>query len=492
MVSQICVLAQSLSSNGSSTGMIVGAVILAFIFIVCLMLARLYRKVGPNQVLIVYGARFRVVTGGGTIVWPMIERCEYFSLELMNINIDRIYTVTGVPINVDGVAQIKVKGDEVSIRTAAERFLSMNVRQIMEVAKQTMEGHLRAIVGTLTVEEIYKDRDAFATKVQEVAAGDMANLGLVIDSFTLRDIQDEQGYLEALGRPRIAQVKRDAIIAEAEAKRDSDIKAAQANQAGREAEFAAQTEIALANRGFETKSAEYQAAINSKKAEADLAYDLEKNKVNQLVKAEEMQIQVIEREKAIEIQEREIRRREKELSATVKAPADAERYRVEAIAQASKSKLQAEAEGEASAKRSIGEGEADARRARGMADADVIAATGASEAGAMEKKAAAWQMYNQAAVIQMVVEKLPELAGQIAAPLSRMDKMVVISNSGDGGSAGASKVTKDITEIIAQLPPVLQALSGLDLSQLIANLPQLRQTPGGARPTPEPARTTKA
>ncbi len=484
-----------LLGQGMPPGAWVGLLGLLFILCFLWLVAARYRKVGPNRVLIVYGLRtrgmrdeqnrrlgFRVVKGGGTIVLPVVERCETLSLELMTIdvNIKKIYTITGVPINVDGVAQIKVKGDDISIRTAAERFLSMGLHQVMEIARQTLEGHLRAIVGTLTVEEIYKDRDAFAAKVQEVAAGDMANMGLSIDSFTLRDIQDEEGYLEALGRPRIAQVKRDAVIAEAEAKRDSDIRSAVANKDARDAEFGANTKIAEAQRNYETANAGYQATINQKKAEADLAYELQKNKTAQLVKAEEIEIEVVERDKRIQVQEKEIDRRKKELAANVNAPADAERYRIEALAQAERARLQAEAEGSAQAKRSIGQGEADAAKAKGLAEADVILAQGGSEAQAMTKKAEAWQQYNQAAVIQLVIEALPSLAREIAAPLAKTDKITVVSTGGDTASAGASRVTKDVAEVIAQLPPVLEALSGIDLNELIKNLPRLRQA--GAAP----------
>jgi len=461
-------------------------VILAVVFLLVVIYANRYVKVGPNQVLIVSGKRhrdeagtsgFRVVKGGGTFVWPVLEKYDLLSLELMTIEVrtPEVYTITGVPIRVDGVAQVKVRGEETAIRTASERFLSMETNQIKQVGLQTLEGHLRAIVGTLTVEQIYKERDAFAQQVQTVAAEDMGNMGLVIDSFTLRDIKDDEGYLDALGKPRIAQVKRDAIIAQAEADRDATIKSAEANQAGQEAKFKAETEIALAQRDYEAKKAEYQAAVNQKTAEADLAYDLQKYKTAQLVKAEEVQVIVVEKERMIDVQAKEIERKEKQLEADINKPADAERYRIQALADAQKYKLSAEAAGQADAKRNLGKGEADANRARGLAEAEVIQATGYSEAEAMEKKAAAWQQYNQAAVIQMVVEKFPEIAAAIASPLSKTDRITIVSTGGEGG-AGASKVTKDVTDVIAQLPPILEALSGVDLKELIKNLPALRAT----------------
>jgi flotillin len=464
----------------------IGAVVFLF-FVFFGLYAKRYVKVGPNEVLVISGRRrrireadgttstvgFRITKGGGAFVWPVVEKYDILSLEIMTIDVKtpEVYTITGVPIIVDGVAQIKVKGDDVSISTAAEQFLSMNLEQIMNIATQTLEGHLRAIVGTMTVEDIYKNRDAFAQSVQTVAAADLANMGLTIISFTLRDIRDNQGYLDALGKPRTAQVKRDAIIAQAEADRDSMIKSSQATQAGQEAKFAADTKIAEANRDYQMKVADYTVAVNLKKAEADLAYDLQKNKTNQAVKAEEIQITVIEKQKQIEVQEKEILRKQKELEATVSRPADAERYRVQTLAEAEKFKLQTEAAGQAEAKRQIGVGEADANKARGLAEADIILAQGTSTAEAMQKKADAWKSYTEAAIVQIFLEKAPELARAIAEPLSKTEKIVIVSNGGDASTGvGASKITKDVTTIMAQLPEVVNALSGLDLHQLLAKL----------------------
>ena len=316
--------------------MMIAVGVVAILFIIFLFIgiwASRYTKVGPNQVLVVSGGRhvvvdadgtqrevgFRIVKGGGTFVMPVKEKVDILSLEILTIDVQtpEVYTSKGVPVRVDGVAQIKIKGDDVSIRTASEQFLSKTTDEIKSVAMQTLEGHLRAILGTMTVEEIYQNRDAFASKVQEVAAGDMANMGLGIVSFTIRDIRDSQGYLDALGKPRIAQVKRDAVIAQAEADRDAMIRSAQATQAGQEAKFAADTKIAEAQRDYSSNVAQYQAAVNQKKAEADLAYDLQKFKTGQLVKAEEVQVNIVEKQKQIELQQQEILRRQRELEATV-------------------------------------------------------------------------------------------------------------------------------------------------------------------------------
>jgi flotillin len=490
----------------TNTVMVIGGVV-ACLFVLFVFLgiwAGRYTKVGPNQVLIVSGRKrsvvdpdgntrvvgFRPVKGGGTFVLPVLEKVDILSLELLTIDVQtpEVYTSKGVPVKVDGVAQIKVKGDDISINTAAEQFLSKGVDDIKNIAMQTLEGHLRAILGTMTVEEIYQNRDAFASKVQEVAAGDMANMGLGIVSFTIRDIRDTQGYLDALGKPRIAQVKRDAQIAQAEADRDAMIKSSQATQAGQEAKFVADTKIAEAQRDYQTNVAQYQAAVNQQKAQADLAYDLQKYKTGQLVKAEEVQVQIIEKQKQIELQQQEILRKQRQLEADVQKPADAERYKVETLANATKFQLETEAAGAASAAKAkgfanadvakaTGVAEAEANKARGLAEAAIIEAQGKATASAMQLKAESFKQYNEAAVIEMIVRVLPEVAGKISEPLSRTEKMVII-NSGNGPGGGASKLTGDVTQIISQLPPVVESLTGIKFEKLIEQVPALRKAMG--------------
>src|SRR6267154_1861248 len=483
---------------------IAAIVIVVVLFLLLYMVFSRYTKVRPNQVLIVSGRKhfledgsqvgFRIVKGGGTFVLPIFEKVDILSLELLTIDVQtpEVYTSKGVPVKVDGVAQIKVKGDDVSISTAAEQFLSKTTDEIKNVATQTMEGHLRAILGTMTVEDIYQNRDAFASKVQEVAAGDMANMGLGIVSFTIRDSRDSQGYLDALGKPRIAQVKRDAVIAQAEADRDAMIKSAQAVQAGQEAKFVADSKIAEAQRDYQTNVAQYQAAVNQKKAEADLAYDLQKFKTGQLVKAEEVQVTIIEKQKQIELQQQEIQRKQRELEANIQKPADAERYRVETLANAKKFQLETEAAGAASATKATGFAsadvvkatglaEADANQARGLAEAAVIEAQGKATAEAMRVKAESFKQYNEAAVIEMIVRILPEVAGKISEPLSKTEKIVII-NSGNGPGGGASKLTGDVTTIISQLPPVIESLTGIKFEKLLEQVPALKKAMEKAEP----------
>lgn len=468
---------------------VVGLVFVLFVFIV--MYSSRYKKVGPNEVLVISGRRhsvldavtgekkhenYRIVKGGGAFIWPILERVDDLSLEIMTIDVmtPKVYTVQGVPITVDGVAQVKIRGDDVSIATAAEQVLSKTQDEIRDVALQTLEGHLRAILGTMTVEQIYKDRDAFAGQVQEVAAGDLANMGLTIVSFTIKDIRDDRDYLDALGRKRTAEVKRDAEIGEAEATRDATIASAHARQEGETASYQAETKIASAEKDYRIQKAEFDMVANRKQAEAELSYTLQQNITTQEVRAEEIQVEVIDRQKRISVQEQEVMRREQELEATVKKPAEAEKYQVETLANARKHQILTEAEGASAAARSIGEGEAAAARARGFAEAEVIRKKGLAEAEAMEKKAEAWKQYTQAAVIQQVIESLPQIAAAISEPLSQTERIVIINSGGEG--AGASKVTGDVTNIVAQVPATVEALTGVDMVETLKNLPGIVDT----------------
>jgi flotillin len=490
-----------LGQIGTGTMVIAGVAVVLFVFFMMLAIwANRYMKVGPNQVLVISGRKHRVLDpdgttrevgfkirkGGGVFVLPVFEKVDILSLELLTIDVQtpEVYTSKGVPVRVDGVAQIKVKGDDVSISTAAEQFLSKTTDEIKNVATQTMEGHLRAILGTMTVEDIYQNRDAFASKVQEVAASDMANMGLGIVSFTIRDIRDGQGYLEALGKPRIAQVKRDAIVAQAEADRDAMIRSAQASQAGQEAKYIADTKIAEAQRDYQANVAQYQAAVNQKKAEADLAYDLQKYKTGQLVKAEEVQVNIIEKQKQIELQQQEIYASNgswKPTSRNLPMPSDtrsrpwptpaSSNWRPRPLAQRLPPRLRVFANADVA--KATGLAEAEANKARGLAEASIIEAQGKATAEAMRMKADSFKQYNEAAVVEMIIRILPEVAGKISEPLSKTEKMVIV-NTGNGVGGGASKLTGDVTQIVAQLPPIIESLTGIKLERLLAQIPALK------------------
>jgi flotillin len=480
--------------------------ILGFIFSAFMVYATRYKKVGPNEVLVISGRKhrrllpsgetetvgYRICKGGGAFIWPIIEKYDILSLELLTLDVKtpEVYTAQGVPVVVDGVAQVKVRGDDIAIGTAAEQFLSKGDAEILNIGTMTLEGHLRAILGTLSVEELYKDREMFSQRVQEMAAHDMANMGLQIVSFTLKDIRDEHGYLEAIGKPRTAQVKRDAIVAQAEADRDAAIKAAEARQAGETARFRTESEIALASRDYEMRRAQYQASVNEERAKAEAAYEIMKFRKGQEVKKEEVQIELIEKQQQALVEEQEILRRERELEATVRKPADAEKYRVQAVAEAEKLKLELEASGRATAEREMGNAradvttaagnaEADAIRARGLAEAEVVKETGLAQAKAMAEKAESWKQYNDAAIAQMMVDVLPKLAEAIAAPLAKTDRITIVGGGGDGGT-GLSGITGDVARMMAQIPPVAESLTGVKISDVIARVT-------GAKPDDNPA-----
>ena len=453
---------------------LIAVALVVVIFILISVFVGRYVKVGPDEALIVSGRKkrlpngqvvgFRIVKGGATFVWPILEKAKTISLRIMPLDLNSsAYTSQGVQVSVDGVAQVKIDSTTEAIATAAEQFLSLKEEEIRRIATQTLEGHLRSIVGNLTVEEIMANRDAFAQKVQELAASDLANMGLKIISFTIREIADKNGYLESLGKAQIAKVQRDAVIGQAEAKRDADIKSAEAMQAGQTARYMAETKVAEANRDKEMKMAEYQASINEKKAEADLAYDKKKYTLQQEVEKEAMQVEIVKKQKEIELQEQEVLRKAQELDATIRKPAEAEKYRTELSAEADKVKKSMEAEAQAFAIKAEGAAKAEAIKAAGLAEAEVIKAKGEAEAEALAKKAEAYKQFNDAAIAQMVIEKMPEIAAAIAQPLAKTEKIVMI------GDSGASKITRDITEIMAQLPETIKGLTGIYLTNILRN-----------------------
>lgn len=450
----------------------IAIVLVVILFILISVFVGRYVKVGPDEALIVSGRKkrlpngqvvgFRIVRGGATFVLPVLEISKTISLRIMPLDVNSsAYTSQGVQVSVDGIAQVKIDSSQEAIATAAEQFLSLKEDEIKRIATQTLEGHLRSIVGNLTVEEINQNRDAFAQKVQELAAGDLANMGLKIISFTIREIADKNGYLESLGKAQIARVQRDAVIGQAEAKRDADIKSAEAMQAGQTAKYLAETKVAESNRDKEMKVADYQAAINERKAEADLSYDKKKFVIQQEVQKEAMQVEIVKKQKEIELQEQEALRKEKELDAMIRKPAEAERFKTEVSAEADKVKKSKDAEAQSYAIKAEGLAKAEAIKAAGLAEAEIIKAKGEAEAAALAKKAEAYKQFNDAAIAQMVIEKLPEIASAVAQPLAKTEKIVMI------GDSGASKLTKDITGVIAQLPETVKGLTGVDITDIL-------------------------
>ena len=434
-----------------------------------------FHKTGPNQALIGSGGwkRPKVIVGGRIFVLPILQMVQKLSLEVMTLTVEtrKVYTKDGVAVSVDGVAQVKVAAAEEAIRTAAQQFLGKRPEDVAQIALQTMEGHQRSMLGTMSVEEIYQDRDAFARQVREVGGTDMANMGMQIVSFTIRDIQDEQGYLDALGVRRTEEVKRDAAIGEAEAHRDAGIRAAQAEQEHQAAKYVAQTAIAASERDFNLEKAAYDKEVSARKAEAELAYALQEAKTKQQIRQEELQITVVERKKQIEVEEQEVIRRQRELDATVNRPAEAESFQLKTVAEGHKARVTAEAQAQA-----------ETIRLRGEAEAQAILARGLAEAEAMRTKAEAWKQYGQAALIQPLLESLPQIASAVAQPLAKTERVVLISTGDSADGVGASRFVRDVTNTITQLPVLIEALTGIDLLATLKSLPGVKTIEQKVRP----------
>jgi len=450
-----------------------GVLVIMFLFS---FLARLYRKAGPHEALIVYGVGgTRVVKGHGTIVWPMVQICRDLSLELMSFDVapqQDLYTKQGVAVTVEAVAQIKVKSDVESILTASEQFLTKADQEREGLIRLVMEGHLRGIIGQLTVEEIVKQPEMVGDRMRATCADDMSKMGLEVISFTIKEVRDKNEYIANMGKPDVARIKRDADVATAEAERDTAIKRAlaqresavaraQADQERVLAETLSLAKQAEAQRDLEIKKAQFLEVTKKQQAQADKAYDIQANIMQQQVIAESVRVQQVEKEGQVKVQEAEINRREKELIATVLKQAEIERQRIETIAQAEKQRLMAEAEGHASSIRQQGE-----------AEAEIIFKKGEAEAKAMNVKAEAFQEYNQAAVVDKLITGLPEVVRALASPLSNVDKITVVS-TGNGDATGMSKITGDIAKMAAQVPALFETLSGMDVRELLGKVRQI-------------------
>lgn len=445
-------------------------IIVLILALITFLLAKQYRKVGPNEVLIISGGRKRSVIapdgtkvkigyryrlGGGTFVLPFLETVNILPMEAITINIKtpEVLTHSGVPLLAEGVAQVKIDSSDYSIQLAAEQFLGVGKEGIRSVAETVLEGKMRAVMGTMTVEEIYKDRLEFSEKVIEAARSDFSRMGLTIMSFALREISDTQGYLDALGKPQIAAAKRDAAIAEAETEKEATIKSSEARKEGEIARLAAEALIAKAQWENEAKKSQSQVLVNERKAQADYAYEIEKSRLSQDLKKEEAKVKLIEKQEAIKIEEFEIARKEKELDANVIKPADARKYQMKAEAEAEEFRIQAEARAKADAKKLDGIAEAENTRQLGLAEAEY-----------MLKKAQAWEKYNQAAILEMYLKMLPDLAKAVSEPLSKVDKIVVI---GGDKNLGTTKITSQVADILAQMPDVVKSLTGVDLKEYL-------------------------
>ncbi|MFS0940845.1 flotillin family protein [Enterococcus casseliflavus] len=459
--------------------------IVAFILLMLLIIfVTKYQTAKPDEALIISGSylgnknvhadesnnKIKIVRGGGAFVLPVFQRSNRISLlsSKLDVSTPEVYTEQGVPVMCDGTSIIKIGSSVEEIATAAEQFLGKTREELENEAREVLEGHLRSILGSMTVEEIYQNRDKFSQSVQEVASVDLAKMGLIIVSFTIKEVRDKNGYLDSLGKPRIAQVKRDAEIAEAEALKETRIKKAQSEQESQTAESKRMTEIAEALKEKELKLALYKKEQDIAKADADQAYHLQSAIMKQKVREQEIEVEVVERQKQIVLEEKEILRRERQFDSEIKKKADADRYALEQEALAKKASTLATTEAEQFRTESLAKAEADKIRLIGLAEAETTLAKGTAEAETKEKIAEAFKKYDEAAILSMIVEIMPQLVKEAAAPLGNIDKISVVdTGSGEGG--GANRVTNYATNLLSTTQETLKETLGLDVKSLIEN-----------------------
>ena len=474
-------------------------VVVAAIFAAILIAASRYKKVPPNMAMVVYGKRqrgkggrgYRVISGGAKVVIPVLESVQWLKLDVRTLDLvvnDIVTDVkrSGAKINIKAVAQVKVSSDEATVNTAAENLLGKTEQAINEIALKTLEGHVRGVCATLTVEEVNSDRDVIATKILGMAGNDLRNMGIEIRSFVISEIEDAQGYLNALGVKRTEEVKRDARMGKAGANREATIAEAQAAQQAEKANAEAEAAVAQYHRDRDIIKQQSETQVEVERANKEIAFQLQTAKRQQELIVEQRKIDIRNKEQEVLVQQQEVKRREQEQIAAQVVPArtqadamaavadgekrkliltaEGEKERAILVAEGERERLARTAAGEAERIRQEGTAEADIIRLKGEAQAYAIKATGLAEAEAMRAKAQAWEQYGKAAVAQMIVEKLPEIVQNAAKSLETTQKLIIM------GERGPSQLVGSVVEIAATAPALVKALTGMDLSELAGKL----------------------
>lgn len=513
---------------------VVQIIVVVFIVVVAMaailyVVGSLYRKVGPNRALIVYGrGGTKVVVGGGTVVMPLFQKADEFNLELMSFDVApsyTLYTNQGIPLTVEAITQLKVENDDEKIKRAANQFLSKRDDDRQMMVRQVMEGHLRGIVGQLTVEQLVKDPELVSSRMRETVAADLDKLGLEVVSFTLKDVTDGTGYIQNMSRPEIARNKQMAEIAEAEAdrnvvtrqsetQRESAQARAKADQDRVLAQTISQAAQAEAQRDLDVKEAEYAAVVAGQKAQADRAYDIQSNIMQQKQIEEQTKISLVQKQQELKVQQAEAERREAELVATVQRQAEADRERIRILAEAEQKRVVIEAEGqakalrtriqeeaegraaavrvqaeadraaiiargeaEAAALRVRGLAEAEALQAKGLAEAEAIKARGLAEAEARRSVVEALNAQGQAAIADTALRMLPDMARSLSEAYGRIGSVTYVgTGSGAGGEGVTGRVAQEIAGMIPLLGAVFEATTGLKIHDLLTSGRSL-QTP---------------
>ncbi len=463
------------------TSAIIAIVVIAIIVI---FLAVGYVKAPPDMAFIISGIKkkSKIVIGKAAIRIPFFERLDKLNLRLIPIDVktsNAVPTADYININVDATVNVKISNEPEKLRLAAENFLNKNTEYIAGVAREVLEGNVREIVGKMKLEEMVSDRQKFATLVKENAEPDLAAMGLDIISFNVQNFVDGNEVIENLGIDNIVKIKKAAAIARAESERDIKVAQAAADKESNDAAVAAQTEIAKKQNELAIKRSELQQEADTKKAMADAAYEIQKEEQRKTIEVTTANADIAKQEREIELKQKEVAVKEQALEAEVKKQAEADKYAAQQKADAALYQRQKEAEAkqfeaqrqaearkaQAEADRFAKEQEAEGIRAVGEAEAAAIQAKGVAEAEAMEKKAEAYAKYNKAAVAEMMIKVLPDVAAKIAEPLGQIDKITIIG--GDGGSNGVDQVAGNVPAVMAKLFESMKEATGIDLADIV-------------------------
>lgn len=458
---------------------IIPVLILVVVFMVILLTG--YVKAPPNKAIIISGIRKnpKVLIGKAGIKIPFLERKDVLIIKQISVDIKTngfIPTLDFIGVDVDAVAKIKLKTDANGIKVAMENFLNMSEEQIVEALKDSLQGNMREIIGTISLKDICNDRKKFGDEVQEKAQKDMNALGVEIISCNIQKVEDENGLITALGQDNMSQIQKDASVAKAQAERDIAIASAEAKKAANDAEVTAETEIAIRNNALEIKKAELKKEADVKKAEADSAYEIQKQEQRKSIEVANTNADIAKQEREIELQNKIALVKEQELSASVRKQAEAERYaneqkaevqlfekKKEAEARRYEEEQQAEAlKKKAEAEKYAAEQKAEGIRLVGEAEAQAIRARGLAEAEGIDKKAEAMKKMGEASVIEMLCNAYPQIAEAIAKPLANVDSIVMY------GEGNSTKMIQDIVNSTSQVMEGIKKATGIDPQALIS------------------------
>lgn len=443
-----------------------------------------YVKAPPDMAFIISGIKkkSKIVIGKASIRIPFFERLDKLNLRLIPIDVktsNAVPTADYININVDATVNVKISNNPDTLRLAAENFLNKDTMYIASVAREVLEGNVREIVGKMKLEEMVSDRQKFATLVKENAEPDLAAMGLDIISFNVQNFVDGNEVIENLGIDNIVRIKKAAAIARAESERDIKVAQAAADKESNDAAVLSETEIAKKQNELAMKKSELQQEADTKKAIADAAYEIQKEEQRKTIEITTANANITKQEREIELKQKEVAVKEQALEAEVKKQAEAEKYAAQQKADAALYQRQKEAEAkqfevqraaeakkaQAEADRFSKEQEAEGIRAVGEAEAAAIQARGIAEAEAMEKKAEAYSKYNKAAVAEMMIKILPEVAAKIAEPLGQIDKITIIG--GDGGTSGVEQIAGNVPAVMAKLFESMKETTGIDLADIM-------------------------